>query len=69
MSNGKAMVLLLIAGQLKKTLYQATQYFPKPYVHFRGNVEVESDLSNYETKVGLKGAARVDTSNLAAKSD
>ena len=53
----------------KKTLYQATQYFPKPYVHFGGNVEVELDLSNYETKVGLKGAARVDTSNLAAKSD
>ena len=54
---------------IKKTLYKASQYFPKPYAHFGRNVEVELDLSNYETKVGLKGAARVDTSNLAAKSD
>ena len=46
-----------------------SQYFPKPYEHYIGNVEVELDLSNYASKVVLIIATDVDTSNLAAKSD
>ena len=33
------------------------------------NIKFKSDLSHYETKSCLKGAADADTSNLAAKSD
>ena len=36
-------------------------YFYKPYE--RVNVKVELDLSNYATKVDLRGARAVDTSN------
>ena len=46
-----------------------SQYFPKPYKHSSGNVTVKLDLSNYVTKVDLKGGIGADTSNLAAKSD
>ena len=44
-----------------------SQHFPKLYEHSDANVKVELDLSNYMTKADLKGATRVDTSNLAAK--
>ena len=45
-----------------------SQYFAKPYEHFRGNVKVELDLSNYAAKNDLKGAVGVETPNLASKS-
>ena len=47
MSNGKAMIILLIVGSIKKTLYRLSQYFPKPINRFGGNVKVDLDLSNY----------------------
>ena len=31
MSNGKVMIIHLIVGLIKKTLYKMSQYFPKPY--------------------------------------
>ena len=34
MSNGKAVMIHLIAGLLKKTLYKRSQYFSKPYEPF-----------------------------------
>ena len=46
-----------------------SQYFPKPYRSFEGNVKVELDLSSYATKAELKKATGVDTSKLAAKFD
>ena len=46
-----------------------SQYFIEPYNRFDRSVKVELDLSNYTTKTDSKGATRVDTSNLAAKSD
>ena len=46
-----------------------SQYFHKPYEYSSGNVTVKLDLSNYVTKVDLKGGTGVDTSNLEAKSD
>ena len=30
MFNGKAMIIYLIAGLIKKTLYKMSQHFPKP---------------------------------------
>ena len=53
MSNGKAKIILLIAGFIKKTLRKIGQYFPKPYNCFGENVKVELDLSNYATKASL----------------
>ena len=75
MTDGKAMVIRLIVGLIQKMLlneillYKTSQYFPKPYDRFGGNVKVEPGLSNYVTKADLKGDRGVDTSNQAAKLD
>ena len=45
------------------------QYFFKPYRSFRGNISVNVDLSNYATKLELKEATGIDTSNIALKSN
>ena len=63
------MIILLTVGLIKKTLYNMSQYFPKPYRNFGGNIALKVDLSNYATKTDLKNATGVDTSELAAKSD
>ena len=44
-----------------------SQYFPKPYRNFRGNINVKSDLSNYATETDLKNVTHVDTSNFELK--
>ena len=46
-----------------------SQYFPEPYKHFGGDINVKVDLSNYATRTDLKKAIRDDMSKLAAKSD
>ena len=48
------MIILLIAGLIKKTLYKMSQYFPKPYEPFGGDINVKDDFSNYATKTNLK---------------
>ena len=63
------MIILLIVGLIKKTLHNMSQYLPKPYRNFGGNIALKVDLSNYATKTDLKNATGVDTSELAAKSD
>ena len=45
-----------------------SQYFPKPYDPFGGDINVEVGLSNYATEVDLNNATGIDTSKLAAKS-
>ena len=52
--NGKAMIIHLIVGLIKKTLHQMIQYFPKPYEPFGGHINVKVDLPNCATKVDLK---------------
>ena len=69
MLNGKVMIIYLIVGLIKKILYKMSQYFPKPYKPFGGDINVKADLSNYATKADLKNATGIDTSKLAAKSD
>ena len=46
-----------------------SQYFPKPFRSFGGNINVEVDLSNYATKVDLKNVTHVDTSSFALKAN
>ena len=46
-----------------------SQFLPKPYERFEGNVKVELDLSNYAAKDNLKVATSADVTKLAAKSD
>ena len=41
-----------------------SQYFPKPFKIFAGNINVKVDLSNYVTKTDLKNVTHVDTSSL-----
>ena len=48
------MKIHLITGLIKKTLYKMSQYFPKPYDPFGGDINVKVDLSNYVTKTDLK---------------
>ena len=56
------MIIPLIAGLIKKTLYKMSQYFPKP---FDGDINVNVDLSNYATKADIKNITHVDTSGFA----
>ena len=56
MSNGKAIIIHLIRGFIKKTLYKMSQYFSKPYQNFGGDINVKVDLSNYTTSTDLKKA-------------
>ena len=46
-----------------------SQYFPKPYEPFGGDINVKVDLSNYATKTDLKNVSHVDVSNFALKSN
>ena len=79
MSNRK---VHLIAALIKKTKlnkcssidYQfhcikMSQYFPKPYEPFSGDINVKVDLSNYATEADIKNISHVDTSSFALKSN
>ena len=46
-----------------------SQYFPKPYEPFGGDINVKVDLSNYATKTDVKNISHVDTSSFALKSN
>ena len=46
-----------------------SQYFPKLYEPFGGDINVKVDLSNYATKADIKNATGIDTSKLALKSN
>ena len=46
-----------------------SQYFPKPFEPFGGDINVKFHLSNYATKADLKGATGTDTSNVPLKSN
>ena len=46
-----------------------SQYFPKPYEPFGGDINVKVDLSNYATKADVKNISHVDTSSFALKTN
>ena len=46
-----------------------SQYFPKPYEIFGGDISVKEDLSNYARKAGIKNISHIDTSSFALKTN
>ena len=46
-----------------------SQYFPKRYEPFGGDIKVKVDLSNYATKADIKNISHVDTSSFALKTN
>ena len=48
---------------------QMSQYFPKPFRSFGGNINAKIDLSYYVTKTELKNVTHFDTSSFALKTN
>ena len=46
-----------------------SQYFPKPFRSFGGNINVKVDLSNFATKADVKNVTHVHTSSFALKTN
>ena len=46
-----------------------SQYFSKPYQPFRGDINVNVDLSNYATKTDINNILHIDAPNFALKSN
>ena len=46
-----------------------SQYLPKPYGPFDGDINVKVDLPNYEIKTDIKNISHNDTSSFALKSN
>ena len=46
-----------------------SQYLPKPYEPFKGDIKVKVDISNYATKADIKNISQVDTSSFALKTN
>ena len=46
---------------------KVSQYFPKPYELFGGDINVKVDLLNYAKKADVKNISHVDTSSFALK--
>ena len=54
---------------MKFTRIKMSQYFPKPFRSFRGNINVKVDLPNYATKTDLESITHIDNSNFALKTN
>ena len=46
-----------------------SQYFPKPYEAFSGDINVKVDLSNYATKADIENISHVDLKTEVDKFD
>ena len=46
-----------------------SQYFPKPYESFCGDINVKVDLSNYAAKADIKNISHAPTSSFALKTN
>ena len=46
-----------------------SEYFPKPFKNFRGDIKIKVHLSNYATKDDIKNITHVDTSSFALKTN
>ena len=51
------------------TLYKMSQYFPKAYEPFGGDINVKVDFSNYAPKADIKNISHADTSSFALKTN
>ena len=68
MSIGKAMIILLIVGLMKKILLYKMSYFLEN-VFSKNHIKVELDLFNNTTKSYFKNAAGIDASKYVEKAD
>ena len=50
-------------------LYKKSQYFPKRYEPFAGDINVKLDLSNYAKKADIKNISHIDTSGFTLESN
>ena len=50
-------------------LIKKSQYFPKPYGSFGGDINLKVDLSNYATKSDIRNISHADTSSFALKTN
>ena len=46
-----------------------SQYFPKPYEPFGGDINAKVDLSNYAAKADIKNVSHLDTSSFRLKTN
>ena len=46
-----------------------SQFFPKPYEPFDGDINVKVGLPHYATKTDIKNISQIDTSSFASKSN
>ena len=77
MSNGKVMIVHLIAGLIKKiwcnfigcNYIKMRRFFLKSFRSFERNINVIVDLSNYARKADIKNIWHVDTSSFALKAN
>ena len=46
-----------------------SQFFPKLYGGFGGNINVKGDISNYATKADVKNVTHIDSSRFALKTN
>ena len=44
-----------------------SQYFPKPYEAFSGDINLKVDLSNHPARTDIKNISHIDTSSFALK--
>ena len=65
--NGKAMIIRLIVGSIKKILLYKMSYFPEPYTRSKNKIKVDLDLSNNSTKDDLKNVIGVEASYFSKK--
>ena len=63
------MIIHVIVGLIKRPCIKMSQYFPKPFRIFGGNINAKVDLWNYATKTDLKNVTHVDTSSFALKTN
>ena len=61
------MIVYLIVGLIKKTVYKVSKYFPKSPRNYGENISVSFDLSNYASKTDIKNITHIDTSGFALK--
>ena len=76
MLNGKDVIILFNSWIDKKDVewnswiwfncIKPSQYFPKPYEPFGGNINVKVDLPNYTREFNLKNSTGIDKSKLDA---
>ena len=65
MSNGKAVIIILLVGVIKRILSNKLTFFGEPSTRSKSKINIELVLSNYAANVGLKNGIDVDTSKFA----